>query len=109
MASTSDMASIREHVSWVTADRGRDGEGERAHRRRGAARCRARAAEPRRVPVHPDVLVVGGGIGGIHWRAPLPTPARHVYLVEREPCIGGHMAKLTSLRRVDMRGLGILL
>ena len=43
----SQMASIREHVSWVTADqRGRDGEGECAHRRRGAARRRARAAGP---------------------------------------------------------------
>ena len=41
----------------------------------------------------PDVLVVGGGIAGIHAALTLANAGKHVYLVEREPTIGGHMAK----------------
>ncbi len=44
------------------------------------------------MPVHPDVLVVGGGIAGIHAALTLADAGKHVYLVEREPTIGGHMA-----------------
>jgi len=43
--------------------------------------------------VHPGVVVVGGGIAGNS--RPLFTLAnagKKVYLVEREPTIGGHMA-----------------
>ena len=45
------------------------------------------------MPVHPDVLVVGGGIAGIHAALTLANAGKKVYLVEREPSIGGHMAK----------------
>ena len=47
----------------------------------------------KRLPIHPDVLVVGGGIAGIHAALTLANAGRKVYLVEREPSIGGHMAK----------------
>ena len=39
------------------------------------------------------MLVVGGGIGGIHAALTLANAGKHVYLVEREPWIGGQMAK----------------
>ena len=90
----SQMASIREHVSWVTADRG-DATAKANALIAGAVR-RVAAHEQldrRRAPVHPDVLVVGGGIGGIHAALTLAEAGKHVYLVEREPCIGGQMAK----------------
>ncbi len=88
------MANIREHVSWVTADR-------------GAATAKARALvsaavrrvahhvplEKQRMSVHPDILVVGGGIAGIHAALLLANAGKKVYLVEREPTIGGHMAQ----------------
>ena len=45
------------------------------------------------MPIHPDVLVVGGGIAGIHAALTLANAGKKVYLVEREPTIGGHMAK----------------
>jgi heterodisulfide reductase subunit A len=41
-----------------------------------------------------DVMVVGGGISGIQASLDLATAGFKVYLVEKEPAIGGHMAQL---------------
>ena len=41
-----------------------------------------------------DVLVVGGGVSGIQASLDLATAGFRVYLVERGPSIGGHMAQL---------------
>jgi heterodisulfide reductase subunit A len=41
-----------------------------------------------------DVLVVGGGISGIQAALDLATSGYKVYLVEKGPSIGGHMAQL---------------
>ncbi|MBZ5581933.1 MAG: CoB--CoM heterodisulfide reductase iron-sulfur subunit A family protein [Acidobacteriia bacterium] len=88
------MVNIREQDSWVHEHKGA------ATRKaidlvRAAARrvARHRALEKSRTPIHPAVLVVGGGIAGIHAALTLANAGKHVYLVEREPSIGGHMAK----------------
>jgi heterodisulfide reductase subunit A len=41
-----------------------------------------------------DVMVVGGGISGIQASLDLATAGFKVYLVEKLPAIGGHMAQL---------------
>lgn len=41
-----------------------------------------------------DVLVVGGGISGIQASLDLASSGFKVYLVEKAPSIGGHMAQL---------------
>jgi heterodisulfide reductase subunit A len=41
-----------------------------------------------------DVLVVGGGISGIQASLDLADSGFKVYLVDRLPAIGGHMAQL---------------
>ena len=41
-----------------------------------------------------DVLVVGGGISGIQASLDLADSGYTVYLVEKSPAIGGHMAQL---------------
>jgi heterodisulfide reductase subunit A2 len=41
-----------------------------------------------------DVMVVGGGISGIQASLDLATAGFRVYLVEKGPSIGGHMAQL---------------
>jgi heterodisulfide reductase subunit A2 len=41
-----------------------------------------------------DVMVVGGGISGIQASLDLATAGFRVYLVEKAPSIGGHMAQL---------------
>jgi heterodisulfide reductase subunit A len=89
------MANIREHVSWVTVDK--KAATKKAEALIAAAVERIALHQPLervQVPVHPDVLVVGGGIAGIHAALTLADSGKKVYLVEREPTIGGHMAKL---------------
>ncbi len=41
-----------------------------------------------------DVMVVGGGISGIQASLDLAQSGYKVYLVEKAPAIGGHMAQL---------------
>ena len=41
-----------------------------------------------------DVMVVGGGVSGIQASLDLATSGFKVYLVEKTPSIGGHMAQL---------------
>lgn len=89
------MANIREHVSWVTRDKA--AATKKAEALIGAAVERVvlhRPLERTRVPVQADILIVGGGIAGIHAALTLANAGKKVYLVEREPTIGGHMAQL---------------
>jgi heterodisulfide reductase subunit A len=88
------MANIREHVSWVTKDK--PAATAKSKALIAAAVARVAHHEPlqrTQVAVHPDVLVVGGGISGIHAALTMADAGKKVYLVEREPTIGGHMAK----------------
>jgi len=41
-----------------------------------------------------DVMVVGGGVSGIQASLDLATAGFKVYLVEKSPSTGGHMAQL---------------
>jgi heterodisulfide reductase subunit A len=50
------------------------------------------AAEPESVPVASDTLVIGAGIAGIQAALEIAEAGYKVYLVERTPTIGGHMA-----------------
>jgi heterodisulfide reductase subunit A len=89
------MTNIREHVSWVADDRARATE--LASDLVAAAVRRVQRhenLEMRRVGVKQAALVVGGGIAGIEAALRLANAGKHVYLVEREAGIGGHMAQL---------------
>ncbi len=88
------MVNIREHNSWVHADGAAATAKAKALARAAIERVRFhRPLETTRVPINPDVLVVGGGIAGIHAALTLANAGKKVTLVEREPSIGGHMAK----------------
>ena len=41
-----------------------------------------------------DVMVIGGGISGIQAALDLADSGYKVYMVEKSPAIGGHMAQL---------------
>ncbi|MCX6825781.1 MAG: CoB--CoM heterodisulfide reductase iron-sulfur subunit A family protein, partial [candidate division Zixibacteria bacterium] len=88
------MANIREHVSWVTTDKGMATEKAKALIAAAVRRIAFHTPlEKTRVPVNPDVLIVGGGISGIHAALTIADSGKKVFLVEREPTIGGHMAQ----------------
>jgi heterodisulfide reductase subunit A len=87
------MANIREHVSWVSEDKALatekakqlvHGEVERVKRQEPLT--------PAVVNVTPAALVVGGGIAGIQAALKIAESGKKVYMVEREPSIGGKMA-----------------
>ncbi len=87
------MVNIREQVAWVTRDA--EKATEKARRLLTAAIRRVAlhdALERSSVPVNPNVLVVGGGIAGIAASLTLADGNKQVFLVERDPAIGGHMA-----------------
>ena len=88
------MVNIREHASWVHEDQEFSTDKVMDLVRAAVQRVKwHRALEPRSVPINPAALVVGGGIAGIHAALTLANAGKHVYLVEREPTIGGHMAQ----------------
>ncbi len=90
-----EMANIREQCSWVTEDK------EQASDKAGALVSAAarrviyhQPLEAKEVAINPNTLVVGGGIAGIQAALKIADSGNRVYLVEREPSIGGHMAQL---------------
>ncbi len=88
------MANIREHCSWVTVDTHAATDKAKALIAAAVAKAGALEALPRKtVPVNTAALVVGGGIAGIQAALDLADAGRTVYLVEKEPSIGGHMAR----------------
>jgi heterodisulfide reductase subunit A2 len=89
------MVNIREHCSWVTDDPAAATEKAEALVEAAIRRVRWQVPlEMRQVAVKQTALVVGGGIAGIEAALRLADSGKHVYLVEREPSIGGHMSRL---------------
>jgi len=89
------MTNLREHVAWVSDDPALATD--KAKRLVNAAVSRVRYHEEltqRRKGVRQSCLVVGGGIAGIEAALRLADSQKHVYLIEKEPGIGGHMAQL---------------
>ncbi len=86
------MASVREQVSWVTEN---PEEATRKAKSLAAAAINRvnyhESLAAREVKVHPDVMVVGGGIAGMQAALDVASADYKVYLVERQPTIGGHM------------------
>ena len=90
-----EMANIREFDSWVTDDREAATHKAKSLIKGAVERVlHHQPLEPLPVEINPNTLVVGGGIAGITAALELADGGFHVYLVEREPSIGGHMAQL---------------
>jgi heterodisulfide reductase subunit A len=99
------MASVREQVSWVTTDE--DDATRKAKTLAAAAINRVNyhhELETREVDVHPDILVVGGGIVGMHAALDIGASGQRVYLVEKDPTIGGHMLQFDKYPKDGIRG-----
>ena len=91
-----EQANIREHCTWVTMN---DVPGAtriaKDHIRMAVAKAGAlKPLEITTVKVEPATLVVGAGIAGINAALDLANSGYKVYLVEKSPTVGGHMAQL---------------
>lgn len=91
-----EMANLREHCSWVHQ---RDGAGATAKAEDLVRSAVARAAhlqpqDEKTFPVTNAAMVIGGGVAGIEAALELAEGGHRVYLVEKQPTIGGIMAGL---------------
>ena len=88
------IANIREHCSWVHDDR--EQATQKACALVNAAIRRVALHVPLQItrqPVNKATMIVGGGIAGIQAALEIANAGYHVYLVEKEPTIGGRMGQ----------------
>jgi len=91
-----EMANLREQCSWVHSH-DREGATIKARDLVKAAIARARFLAPREeieIPVNRTALIIGGGVAGIQSALDLADSGYKVILVEKQPSIGGIMARL---------------
>ncbi len=94
------MVNSREHVSWVSKDKPTNTAKVKALVSGAVRRVQEQQPlKPMPVKVNPSTLVVGGGIAGLQATLELADAGYHVYLVERDPSVGGHMASSTRRSR----------
>jgi heterodisulfide reductase subunit A len=91
-----EMANIREHCSWVHLYE-KEAATEKAKDLVRMAVAKAALLEPETesvVPIINKALVIGGGVAGIQAALDLADTGYRVYLVEKDPSIGGRMAQI---------------
>ena len=91
-----EMANIREQCSWVHLH-DREAATKKAKDIVKIAVAKARLLQPQEeseIPITDAALVIGGGVAGIQAALDLADAGHQVYLVEKEPSIGGNMAHL---------------
>ncbi|MHA1687933.1 MAG: FAD-dependent oxidoreductase [Promethearchaeota archaeon] len=101
------MVNIREQCSFVHPH-DRTAATEKAKRLLLAGINRVRELEiiPRKeIPITKAVLIVGAGIAGMNAALDLANQGIEVYLVEKEPTIGGKMAQLDRIFPTDDCGI----
>jgi len=92
-----EMANIREQCSWVHTDI--DISTEKAKELVAGAAAKAallEALQEREVDVTRAALVIGGGIAGLEAALDIADAGHRVYLVEKQPSLGGRMAQLNK-------------
>ena len=90
-----EMANIREQDSWVTEDH--DQATAKAKKLVDAAVAKVsllEALEQKEVDVTPACLIIGAGIAGIQAALDIADAGFKVFLVDKDPSVGGHMAQL---------------
>jgi heterodisulfide reductase subunit A len=91
-----EMANLREQCSWVHINE-KEAATEKAKDLVKMAVARARHLQPQEemiVPITQRTMVIGGGVAGIQAALDLADAGYKVFLVEREPSIGGIMAQI---------------
>ncbi len=89
------MTNIREQCAWVSEDPVTATHKAKALLSAAVNRVQYHnPLESRQVEMKQAAVVVGAGIAGIEAALRLADAGKHVYLVERQPSIGGHMTQL---------------
>ena len=92
------IANIREQCAWVISERKEATEKARALVRGAIKRVsRHEPLEMKEIACCADVLVLGAGVAGISTALAVSQKNRKVYLIEKEPCIGGMVARYEGL------------
>ena len=92
-----EMVNLREQCSWVHKDKNEGTKKAKDLVKGGVLRAaRLEALYPQEMTMSKDVLVIGGGIAGISAALQLANSGYKVYMVERQPSIGGRMAQLSK-------------
>jgi len=105
-----EMANIREHCSWVHVDEPQRAT-EKAKDLIRMSVARAGLLEPlqeKEVGVTAKALIIGAGVSGIRAALDLAERGFDVFLVEKEPNIGGRTAQLSELYPTDEYALDVL-
>ncbi len=90
-----EMANIREHCSWVHEDREKATKKALETIRTVLEKVKGNTIlEITSVPITRRALVIGAGIAGIQTALDIANGGHEVILLDRYPCIGGHMAQL---------------
>lgn len=103
-------ANIREQASWAHSDN-KVGATEKAIHLVKAAIAKSRyaeALEPNKIKARKAVAVIGAGIAGIKSALSLSDKDTDVYLIEKEPFVGGRVAQWDSLFTTTESGKDII-
>lgn len=93
-----EMVNMREHCSWVH-QKDPQGATEKAKDLVASGVARARkleSLEEMKFPVTRAALVIGGGVAGIQAALDLADAGNKVFIVEKEPSLGGVMPQLAK-------------
>jgi heterodisulfide reductase subunit A len=87
------MANIREHCSWVHSNKDQATLKAKSHANAAVSRVAFQVPlEVRKEKINLDTLIIGAGISGIQAALEISDSGNNVFLVEKEPSVGGKMA-----------------
>jgi len=87
------MANIREHCSWVHSNKDQATLKAKSHANAAVSRVAFQVPlEVRKEKINLDTLIIGAGISGIQAALEIADSGNNVFLVEKEPSVGGKMA-----------------
>lgn len=104
------QVNIREQCSWAHSDKPDDATEKAIHLvRAGTERVRyANPLESLEISSVNKIIVVGAGVAGLRAAIELADMGTYVYLIEKEPFVGGHTARWDKLYPTEENGADMI-